>query len=124
MSVLDMADLPPFDRWEADGKVPSCTNADPDTFFPEKGGSTAPAKAICGPCPARDVCLEWALTTGQKFGVWGGLSERERVRAARDRGIPRHGTLTGYTGDGCRCVRCRDAVTEYTQDRRARTAAA
>lgn len=49
-----------------------------DPFFPAKGGSTRKAKAICGGCEVRDVCLEWALANGIEYGIYGGLSGRER----------------------------------------------
>jgi WhiB family transcriptional regulator, redox-sensing transcriptional regulator len=60
----------------------ACRDADPDIFFPEKGEWTRAieAKAICGSCPVREECLQWALETGQLFGTWGGLGERERRR--------------------------------------------
>ncbi|HSK25159.1 MAG TPA: WhiB family transcriptional regulator [Egicoccus sp.] len=60
-----------------------CLDADPEAFFPEKGGSTREAKRICTACPVRDECLEFALSNDERFGIWGGLSERERRRAKR-----------------------------------------
>ncbi|KOU69226.1 transcription factor WhiB [Streptomyces sp. MMG1533] len=67
----------------------ACRHEDPDLFFPI--GSTGPAlvqqeqaKAVCGRCPVREQCLQWALGTGQTLGVWGGTSENER-RALRRR---------------------------------------
>ncbi len=57
-----------------------CAETDPELFFPEKGGSTREAKAICGACLVRAECLDYALDTGQRFGIWGGCSERERRR--------------------------------------------
>jgi WhiB family redox-sensing transcriptional regulator len=60
-----------------------CLHADPDTFFPEKGGSTREAKRICAECPVRPQCLEYALENDEKFGIWGGLSERERRKLKR-----------------------------------------
>lgn len=60
-----------------------CLDADPEAFFPEKGGSTREAKRICAACPVRTDCLEHALTHDERFGIWGGLSERERRRAKR-----------------------------------------
>ncbi|MFO7779763.1 MAG: WhiB family transcriptional regulator [Nitriliruptoraceae bacterium] len=60
-----------------------CLDADPEAFFPEKGGSTREAKRICGTCPVRSDCLEHALANDERFGIWGGLSERERRRAKR-----------------------------------------
>lgn len=63
----------------------NCRGADADLFFPERGASTRKAKAICNACEAREACLEFALTQGEKFGIWGGMSERERRRVRRDR---------------------------------------
>jgi WhiB family transcriptional regulator, redox-sensing transcriptional regulator len=55
-----------------------CAQTDPEVFFPEKGGATREAKKVCSECGVQPECLEWALSTGQRFGVWGGHSERER----------------------------------------------
>jgi WhiB family transcriptional regulator, redox-sensing transcriptional regulator len=60
-----------------------CLDADPEAFFPEKGGSTREAKRICAICPVREECLDYALANEERFGIWGGLSERERRRAKR-----------------------------------------
>ena len=60
-----------------------CAEADPEVFFPEKGGSTREAKRICKACAVRDECLEYALEHDERFGIWGGLSERERRRVKR-----------------------------------------
>ena len=60
-----------------------CLQADPDTFFPEKGGSTREAKRICAECEVRTECLEYALENDERFGIWGGLSERERRKLKR-----------------------------------------
>ena len=60
-----------------------CLVAEPDTFFPEKGGSTREAKRICAQCPVTAECLEYALENDERFGIWGGLSERERRRLRR-----------------------------------------
>ncbi len=57
-----------------------CAQTDPEAFFPEKGGSTREAKRICLGCEVRDACLEYALANDERFGIWGGLSERERRR--------------------------------------------
>ena len=57
-----------------------CAQTDPEAFFPEKGGSTREAKKICVGCEVRDECLEYALLHDERFGIWGGLSERERRR--------------------------------------------
>jgi WhiB family redox-sensing transcriptional regulator len=63
----------------------NCKGANADLFFPERGASTRAAKAICRECLVRDECLEFAITTGEKFGIWGGMSERERRRVRRER---------------------------------------
>lgn len=60
-----------------------CPQTDPEAFYPEKGGSTKEAKRICKLCPVTDKCLQWALDNDERFGVWGGLSERERRRLQR-----------------------------------------
>jgi WhiB family redox-sensing transcriptional regulator len=62
-----------------------CAQTDPDSFFPEKGQSTADAKRTCMACEVRVQCLDYALSHGEQYGVWGGLSERER-RPLRGRG--------------------------------------
>ena len=66
--------------WMIDAK---CLDADPEAFFPEKGGSTREAKRICGACAVREQCLEYALANDERFGIWGGMSERERRRLKR-----------------------------------------
>nr|WP_322767293.1 WhiB family transcriptional regulator [Frankia sp. Cr1] len=60
-----------------------CAQTDPEAFFPEKGGSTREAKRICSGCEVRDECLEYALEKDERFGIWGGMSERERRRLRR-----------------------------------------
>ena len=60
-----------------------CAQTDPEAFFPEKGGSTREAKRICTTCAVRNECLEYALGNDERFGIWGGLSERERRRLKR-----------------------------------------
>lgn len=55
-----------------------CAQTDPEAFFPEKGGSTREAKKVCVGCDVRVECLEYALAKDERFGIWGGLSERER----------------------------------------------
>ena len=60
-----------------------CAQTDPDAFFPEKGGSTREAKRVCRSCEVRAECLDYALGNGERFGIWGGMSERERRRLTR-----------------------------------------
>ena len=61
-----------------------CAETDPEIFYPEKGGSTYAAKMICRGCVVRAECLEYALEHGERFGIWGGLSEQERRRLRRE----------------------------------------
>jgi WhiB family redox-sensing transcriptional regulator len=61
-----------------------CAETDPEAFFPEKGGSTREAKKVCRGCEVRVECLEYALEHSEAFGIWGGLSERERRRMKRE----------------------------------------
>jgi len=63
-----------------------CAQTDPEAFFPEKGGSTREAKKICTGCEVRAECLSYALAHDERFGIWGGLSERERRRLKRAAG--------------------------------------
>ncbi len=67
----------------------NCLGVDPDLFFPERGMSTREAKEVCRGCVVREDCLEYALANGEKFGIWGGLSERERRRIRRARALVR-----------------------------------
>jgi len=66
--------------WQTDAL---CAQTDPEAFFPEKGGSTRDAKRVCISCDVRDECLEYALHNDERFGIWGGLSERERRKLKR-----------------------------------------
>lgn len=54
------------------------------TFFPDRGESCEPARAICAACHCQARCLLYAIENREKFGVWGGTSERERRRLRRD----------------------------------------
>jgi WhiB family redox-sensing transcriptional regulator len=60
-----------------------CAQVDSELFFPEKGGTSRPAKQICRQCEVRAQCLEYALEHDEMFGIWGGLSERDRRRVKR-----------------------------------------
>jgi WhiB family redox-sensing transcriptional regulator len=58
----------------------NCVGIDPDLFFPGRGSTTRDAKEVCRGCVVRDECLAYAMTARERFGIWGGLSERERRR--------------------------------------------
>lgn len=63
-----------------------CSQTDPEAFFPDKGGSTREAKQICKICPVINECLQYALLHDERFGIWGGMSERDRRRLKKQSG--------------------------------------
>jgi len=65
----------------------ACQGLDPAVFFPDEGdeASAEVAIAVCGTCDVRIACLEHALASREKEGVWGGMTERERRRIVRQR---------------------------------------
>lgn len=80
--AVEAADLdrPVDPKWE---ERALCGQTDPEAFFPEKGGSTREAKRICSRCEVRADCLTAALLDDERFGIRGGLSERERRKLLR-----------------------------------------
>lgn len=80
LRVLELGEEP----WRA---TANCQNAPSALFFPERGEPADRAKALCARCPVRQECLDFAIERGERFGVWGGLSERERrpIRKAYNR---------------------------------------
>ncbi|MGC5033043.1 WhiB family transcriptional regulator [Micromonospora sp. DT229] len=60
-----------------------CNQTDPESFYPEKGASAAPAKRICAGCEVRVECLEYALDRREPYGIWGGKTEGERRKILR-----------------------------------------
>jgi WhiB family redox-sensing transcriptional regulator len=105
-----------------------CAQADPEEFFPERGGSTREAKRVCRSCPVAAECLEFALANDERFGVWGGLSERERRRVkpvaiARCRkGL--HVMTPENTLSSGHCRTCKQAAERQRRAARARKALA
>lgn len=67
-----------------------CAQVDNELFYPEKGGSTRLAKAVCARCEVRLQCLLWALDHDDRYGIWGGYSERERRRIKADPELREH----------------------------------
>ena len=105
MTPLGGSDTP---DWMADA---ACRGSDSELFFPTRGDSArelAAARAVCAGCVVADDCLEYALVNRELYGVWGGLSERERRRIRRVR--LRAGTLTHRPTCSCRvCCERRSA---------------
>jgi len=75
MAIVDGEAIEEEPNWQ---ERALCAQTDPEAFFPEKGGSTREAKKVCLGCDVRGECLEYALQNDERFGIWGGLSERER----------------------------------------------
>jgi WhiB family redox-sensing transcriptional regulator len=96
-NLLDLV-LQAVPAWQ---RQANCMGVDPDLFFPERGASTREAKEVCRGCVVREECLEYALSNGEKFGIWGGMSERERRRIRRRRALERR---TGDVAGGRRSV--------------------
>ena len=83
LSLLDLAGQDSDDAELSWQERALCAQTDPEAFFPEKGGSTREAKKVCVSCEVRAECLEYALENDERFGIWGGLSERERRKLKR-----------------------------------------
>ncbi len=66
--------------WIAAG---ACRTYDPELFFPASGGDEATPIAICGECLVRLACLDYALEANERWGVWGGTTQRYRRRLVR-----------------------------------------
>ena len=66
-------------------KDANCKGSNQDDFFPERGSSTVIAKKICSECKVKELCLEYAVERKERFGIWGGKSERERRAIRRER---------------------------------------
>jgi len=108
----------------------ACQYVDAEIFFPEKGGSTREAKQVCAGCPVTAECLAFALEHHERFGIYGGLSGRERrrlapapTRAYAQRPI-RHGTFGGYythrRRDETPCADCQTTASEAWHRRKQR----
>ena len=70
-------------RWR---ELAACRGSDLEVFFPGRGESAGPARRVCAACPVRQPCLDYAITNRIVYGVWGGLTERER-RALQSRWV-------------------------------------
>jgi WhiB family redox-sensing transcriptional regulator len=71
--------------WQEDG---ACRGSEPDVFFPVSDDDAWGAKQICRRCVVQTPCLVYALQNRERYGVWGGTTEKERAEMFR-RGIAR-----------------------------------
>ena len=79
---------PPTTSWHPWRERAACKDLPTELFFPNGEGDSvaeqvAEARAVCAVCPVREDCLEFAITTRQDDGIWGGLTEEERRRMRR-----------------------------------------
>lgn len=107
-AITQAATTPRDPRWSQQAK---CGQRDPELFFPVGQSKQAQkqadsAKAVCTTCPVRAACLEWAVETGQQFGVLGGLTQEERWALIKV--TPRS---QGQAMD--RCVEAREQILEW-----------
>jgi WhiB family redox-sensing transcriptional regulator len=81
---VDVRNLPddpaPPDSWQREA---ACYGIDPDLFFPTSEEEAGDALDFCSACAVRETCLSWALKNGERYGVWGGLTEQQRRRITR-----------------------------------------
>jgi WhiB family redox-sensing transcriptional regulator len=61
--------------WESQA---ACKGMDPALFFPVNDEDAGEALAVCKGCPVKGECLAWALETRERFGIWGGTTEKQR----------------------------------------------
>ena len=67
------------------GMLGACRGLDASVFYPEREEDAERAKRVCAQCNVQQTCLEYALDTREKAGVWGGATERDRRRILRQR---------------------------------------
>ena len=102
----------------------ACKGIDIKVFYPQRGNPAKKAKRICATCPVLNTCRAYALVAGERVGIWGGLSEKERrlIRAARGIIDIRCADCAGwFTPTNSRRVYCDECrTTEALLERRAR----
>jgi WhiB family transcriptional regulator, redox-sensing transcriptional regulator len=85
---VELSPLEIFDRpasWQERGRCTDLPSRKINAlFFPERGGSTKAARALCSECCVKAECLEYALERKEAFGVWGGTSERDRRKIRKE----------------------------------------
>lgn len=66
--------------WQSDAL---CAQIGPEVFFPKKGGKSLDPKKVCYDCEVRVQCLDYALEKDERFGIWGGLSAKDRQKVQK-----------------------------------------
>jgi WhiB family redox-sensing transcriptional regulator len=86
---MSLADTDDRLDWQEDA---ACRAYDNVVFFGDEGESElekqareSRAKVVCRSCPVQEACLEFAMETNQKYGIWGGLTDKERASLKRRR---------------------------------------
>jgi WhiB family transcriptional regulator, redox-sensing transcriptional regulator len=74
------ADPSPPDMWQ---ERAACFGVNPDVFFPASEEEAGTALSHCSRCRIREECLAWAIKNGERYGVWGGMTEQQRRRLTR-----------------------------------------
>jgi len=69
--------------WQEDS---ACRGVEPEVFFPVSEDDAWRAKEICGVCTVKAQCLVFSLENRERYGVWGGVTEKERIDMQR-RGV-------------------------------------
>jgi hypothetical protein len=111
--ILGEIHLPAPPEWMSQGP---CAQADPEAWFPERGGSTKEAKRVCWTsCPVREECLQFALDRDERFGIYGGYSERERRR------IKRGETVKPFIKPAPKSVDCKQCAEPFTPKHHSQT---
>lgn len=119
MTIIGLIAAASKEPWTADAL---CQETDPEIFFPIQGGNPIAAKLICRACRVRAECLEFAVRNNEGYGIWGGLTEKERRGLKHERKAPtplrcRNGHPRDTSG-GCR--RCaHEAWLRYKARKRA-----
>lgn len=88
----------PDDQWRQHA---ACVGVDPDVFFVGRGGSTWRAKKVCDSCPVSGECLTYAIAYKEHFGIWGGLSEKQRTNVRNHLiSVGLYETVVGFAVEG------------------------
>ena len=90
MAIQPLDEITDKMDWQEDA---ACRRHDNVVFFgPDQGESELEkqaremkAKSICHTCPVKEPCLEFAMETNQKYGIWGGMTDKERASLKRRR---------------------------------------